>query len=76
MLGSSFIPRRYFLVYDCRDLNGVYLGRIVIVHTNDFDLGMHEVRNYLDNDPCLKNACTWRVKEVDFSLVADFMEEC
>lgn len=75
------IGNRYFLVYDCRDYQGVYLGRILLVYGScdeqvfdeNNELKFSEVRNSLDSSG-LVCACSWKIKEVDSACLMDFCE--
>jgi hypothetical protein len=74
---------RFFIVYDCRNYKADYLGRVILVFgENDKDCfddygepKFKEVRAALDNNEYLRAACTWRIKEIDGAILADFMEE-
>lgn len=76
------VGNRYFLVYDCRDYQGAYLGRILLVYgscdSQAFDenneLKFSEVRGSLDASRLFR-ACSWRIKEVDSSCLMDLCEE-
>lgn len=74
MIGS-----RFFLVYDCRDYQSEYLGRILLVYGSIADFisepSFAEIRSCLDSHSVLRRACSWRVKEIDSSLIMDFCEE-
>lgn len=59
---------RYFLVYDCRDYQSLYLGRFLYVAYNGEEPSCFHIRRLLDSDSVLQASCTWRVKEIDCSL--------
>lgn len=66
---------RYFLIYDCRDYQSLYLGRFLYVSYNGKEPSFVHVRRLLDSDSILQASCTWKIKEIDYSLLMDFCEE-
>ena len=73
------IGNRFFIVYDCRDYKGDYLGRFILVYGSLDEIKdeppFKEVRAALDSHSILRRACSWRIKEVDSAILADFMED-